>query len=99
MTPTRIALTVSLIATVSASAQQSLPSLPDTTGWGVHVLTAERGPDGSTWVGTYGQGIYRFRPGASRWEHIVSDTTGGSISWDFVHALGFGPRGDQGAAG
>jgi murein DD-endopeptidase MepM/ murein hydrolase activator NlpD len=58
------------------------------------VLTAEPGPDGSTWVGTYGRGIYRFRPGASRWEHIESDTTPGSISWDFVHALGFGPRGE-----
>jgi murein DD-endopeptidase MepM/ murein hydrolase activator NlpD len=94
MTPTRLALTISFIATASASAQQSLPSLPDTTGWGVHVLTAERGPDGSTWVGTYGRGIYRFRPGASRWEHIESDTLPGSISWDFVHAFGFGPKGE-----
>ena len=94
MTPARIALIASLIATTPISAQQSLPSLPDTTGWGVHVLTAERGPDGSTWIGTYGRGMYRFRPGGSRWEHIESDTTPGSISWDFVHAFGFGPRGE-----
>jgi murein DD-endopeptidase MepM/ murein hydrolase activator NlpD len=90
----RIALIALLIATPPIAAQQSLPALPDTTGWGVHVLTAERGPDGSTWVGTYGRGIYRFRPGASRWEHITSDTVPGSISWDFVHAFGFGPRGE-----
>jgi murein DD-endopeptidase MepM/ murein hydrolase activator NlpD len=74
-------------------AQQSMPSLPDSSGWGVHVLTAERAPDGSVWVGTYGQGIFRMRPGASRWEHISSDTLPGAISWDFVHAFGFGPRG------
>ena len=94
MTPTRITLIASLIAVPPISAQQSLPSLPDTTGWGVHVLIAERGPDGSTWVGTYGRGIYRLRPGARSWEHIASDTVPGSISWDFVHAFGFGPRGE-----
>ena len=92
MTPSRLIL-IALVITSPIAAQQSLPSLPDTTGWGVHVLAAERGPDGSTWVGTYGRGIYRFRPGASRWEHIESDTTPGTISWDFVHAFGFGPRG------
>ena len=92
MTPTRIALLVCLVAT-SVSAQQSLPLLPDTTGWGVHVLTTERAPDGSIWVGTYGRGIYRLRPGSSAWEHVRSDSLPGSISWDFVHAFAFGPRG------
>jgi murein DD-endopeptidase MepM/ murein hydrolase activator NlpD len=93
MTPIRISLLACLFATTTGSAQQSLPSLPDTTGWGVHVLTSERAPDGSIWVGTYGRGIFRLRPGASAWEHIESDTTPGTISWDFVHAFGFGPKG------
>ncbi len=93
MTPGRQALLISLLAAASASAQQPLPSLPDSTGWGVHVLTSAKAPDGSIWVGTYGRGIFRFRPGASSWDHIASDTTPGSISWDFVHAFGFGPRG------
>lgn len=92
MTPSRHVLIALLIAS-PLSAQQQLPPLPDSTGWGVHVLTVERAPDGSTWVGTYGRGIYRHRPGTSSWEHIESDTTPGSISWDFVHAFGFGPRG------
>jgi Peptidase family M23 len=74
--------------------QNALPPLPDTTGWGVHVLAAEKAPDGSVWVGTYGRGIYRLRPNAGSWEHIESDTTAGSISWDFVHAFGFGPKGE-----
>src|SRR4026208_744572 len=93
MTPTKTILLGCLTLTTTVSAQQSLPSLPDSTGWGVHVLTAERGPHGSVWVGTYGQGIFRMRPGGTSWDHISSDTLPGSISWDFVHAFGFGPRG------
>jgi murein DD-endopeptidase MepM/ murein hydrolase activator NlpD len=92
MTPIRHFL-IALVMVSPLAAQQSLPSLPDTTGWGVHVLTAERGPDGSVWVGTYGQGIFRMRPGGDKWDHITSDTMPGSISWNFVHAFGFGPRG------
>src|SRR2546426_421767 len=74
---------------------QSLPPLPDTTGFGVHVLALARAPDGAVWVGTYGQGIYVLRPGAGTWEHIgkSADTAAHSISWDFVHAFGFGPSG------
>src|SRR5690606_3351251 len=34
------------------------PALPDTTGWGVHVLGLARGADGALWAGTFGQGIY-----------------------------------------
>ena len=77
----------------AAAAQSEVPSLPDSTGWGVHVLAAARDSGGTLWVGTYGKGIYRLAPGAARWEVIRSDTTPGALSWDFVQAFGFGPRG------
>ncbi len=72
---------------------QHLPPLPDPSGWGTHVLAIARAPDGAIWVGTYGQGIYVLRNGASAWENIRSDrdTSRHSISWDFVHAFAFGP--------
>lgn len=77
-----------------ASAQSaSLPPLPDSSGWGVHVLAARQDRAGGVWVGTYGDGIYHLPAGADEWRHIVSDTTPGSIAWDFVHAFGFGPGG------
>jgi murein DD-endopeptidase MepM/ murein hydrolase activator NlpD len=74
-----------------------VPQLPDSSGWGVHVLTIARAPDSAIWVGTYGQGIFVLRKGvgSGAWERIrsSSDTSKHSISWDFVHAFGFGPRG------
>src|SRR6266436_191078 len=78
------------------AAQQSLPPLPDTTGFGVHVLALARAPDNAVWVGTYGQGLFVLRQGAGSWEQVKhsSDTTGRTISFDFVHALGFGPNGE-----
>jgi hypothetical protein len=74
---------------------QSIPPLPDSSGWGVHVLAIARAPDSAIWVGTYGQGIFVLRQGAERWERIrsSSDTAAHAISWDFVHAFGFGPKG------
>ncbi len=74
-------------------AQSALPPLPDSAGWGVHVLTAARDPRGTYWVGTYGRGIYRLAAGAEGWEVIRRDSSGTSISWDFVQAIAFGPRG------
>ena len=76
-------------------AQTILP-LPDSSGWGVHVLERVGAPDGSAWVGTYGKGIFVLRRGARSWEQIRSsnDTAAHAISWDFVHAFGFGPRGE-----
>jgi murein DD-endopeptidase MepM/ murein hydrolase activator NlpD len=68
----------------------------------VHVLAIARAPDSAIWVGTYGQGIFVLRKGAGRteqgartWDRIrsSSDTSKHSISWDFVHAFAFGPRG------
>jgi len=74
-----------------------VPPLPDSSGWGVHVLAIARAPDSAIWVGTYGQGIFVLRRGLGTraWERIRSspDTSKHSISWDFVHAFGFGPRG------
>ncbi|HET9383771.1 MAG TPA: M23 family metallopeptidase [Gemmatimonadales bacterium] len=74
---------------------QTIPPLPDSSGWGVHVLAFAYAPDRSLWVGTYGQGIFVLRKGARSWEQIraSADTAAHSISWDFVHAFGFGPRG------
>src|SRR5882762_1388472 len=78
------------------AAQQSLPPLPDTTGFGVHVLALARAPDNALWVGTYGQGLFVLRQGAGSWEQVKhsSDTTGRRISFDFVHALGFWLNGE-----
>ena len=74
---------------------QTIPPLPDSSGWGVHVLAIARAPDSAIWVGTYGQGIFVLRQGAGSWERIrsSSDTAAHAISWDFMHAFGFGPKG------
>src|SRR5262245_36667102 len=80
---------------LAASAQDALLPLPDSTGWGVHVLTAAKDLQGGIWVGTYGQGMYRLAPGAKEWQAFRHDTTNpGSISMDFVQAIAFGPRGE-----
>jgi murein DD-endopeptidase MepM/ murein hydrolase activator NlpD len=93
-----VALLASLIslATPALSRAQTLPPLPDTTGFGVHVLAIGRSPDNSVWVGTYGQGIFVLRSGAGAWERRShsADTTARSISFDFVNAFGFGPAGE-----
>src|SRR4051794_500008 len=77
----------------SGTTPSSPPALPDSSGWGVHVLAIARDPQGAIWVGTYGQGVFRLPAGASSWERIRSDTVAGAISWDFVNAFAFGPRG------
>ena len=84
------------LAAPNLASPQHFPQLPDSTGWGVHVLARARAPDGAIWVGTYGQGIFVLRPGASAWAHLAhsTDTTAHSISWDFVHAFGFGSHGE-----
>ncbi len=73
---------------------QSAPMLPDSSGWGVQVLTDVTAPDGARWVGTYAEGIFVLRRGAKAWERIRSDTTATSISMDFINAFAFGPRGE-----
>jgi hypothetical protein len=87
-------------AVVQGRAQTKLPALPDSTGWGVHVLAVARDAQGTIWVGTYGKGIYRLPIGAEVWQSVRHDTTTSSdttkkntsISWDFVHAFAFGAR-------
>ncbi|HYK11436.1 MAG TPA: peptidoglycan DD-metalloendopeptidase family protein [Gemmatimonadales bacterium] len=86
-----------LLATPLAS--QGVDLIPDSTGWGlwgVHVLTLAHAPDSAIWVGTYGHGIFVWRPHATSWEQIAEndDTSKHSISWDFVHAFAFGPKGE-----
>src|SRR2546426_3218634 len=58
-------LSLLAVAPLGTATAQALPPLPDTTGFGVHVLALARAPDGAVWVGTYGQGIYVLRPGAA----------------------------------
>ena len=104
MMPTRFAcraasaVLLALAAHAPAAAQarraSALPPLPDSSGWGVHVLTARQDRQGGVWVGTYGQGIFYLPPDSAGWRRIRSDTTDTSISWDFVHALAFGPGGE-----
>ena len=87
---------IALLAALPACAPAppgEVPPLPDSAGWGVHVLAAARDPAGTLWLGTYGKGIHRLPRGGASWEVIRSDTTPGALSWDFVHAFGFGPRG------
>ena len=83
------------VCTAAPLAAQTIPPLPDSSGWGVHVLALARGPDSAIWVGTYGQGIFVLRLGTGNWQQLrhANDTSAHSISWDFVHAFGFGPRG------
>ncbi len=90
---------LSSLAPAPAAAQEErrapaplLPPLPDATGWGVHVLTAARDPGGSIWLGTYGHGLLRLAPGAREWKVLRHDSAAGSISWDYVQAVAFGPR-------
>src|SRR2546428_6605504 len=92
---TRCTLPV-LLAVGSRLSAQALPPLPDTAGFGVPVLAIARAPDRAIWVGSYGAGVFVLRPGASSWEPLrhASDSAQHSISWDFVHAFGFGPAGE-----
>ena len=74
----------------SALPAQSLPSELD--GWPVIELTRTARPNGETWVGTYGHGVLVQAAGGGTWRRIRSDTSSTSLSWDFVHAIAFGPR-------
>jgi hypothetical protein len=83
-----------LVVGANAHTQGPIPPLPDSTGWGVHVLAVARDAQGAIWVGTYGQGIFRLPAGATTWQSIRHDSTDKSISQDFVQALAFGSRGE-----
>src|SRR2546428_193225 len=98
-------LSLLAVAPLGTATAQALPPLPDTTGFGVHVLALARAPDGAVWVGTYGQGIYVLRPGAGTWAEIT-DSAGaataphvvGRIASQYVLALAAGPDGSLWAA-
>ena len=66
--------------------------LPDSSGFGTHVLALARGPRGALWVGTFGRGIYVMpQDTTARWERIAArsnDST--ALSWNFVNALAQG---------
>ena len=90
-------LLLATLATAPAALAQSaphLPPLPDPTGWGTPILALGRAKDGAIWVGTYGQGIYVLRSGATAWENLRADSSGRTISFDYVHAFAFGPGRD-----
>ena len=82
------------LAASPLSAQAKLPPLPDSTGWGVHVLTLAQDPSGGIWAGTYGHGIFVLPAGGLSWRQIRSDTVPESLSWDFVHSIAFGTSGE-----
>ncbi|MGH7505080.1 MAG: peptidoglycan DD-metalloendopeptidase family protein, partial [Longimicrobiales bacterium] len=66
------------------------PPLPDTTGWGVHVLALARPPEGGLWAGTYGRGIFVLQEEEREWSRIApasGDATG--LSSGFVNSLAF----------
>jgi len=66
--------------------QVGLPrSLPDTSGWGIHVLGIARASDGTLWAGTFGEGIYVLRRDSTSWENIRAGE--GSIAWDYVNSV------------
>lgn len=65
-------------------------ALPDPTGWGLHVLALERAPDGATWVGSYGDGIFVWEAKAEQWRHIAQSDSG--LSWGFVNSIAFQGR-------
>ena len=85
--------TLALAPGAVAQSAPHLPPLPDSSGWGVPVLALGRAPDGAIWAGTYGDGIYVLRPGATAWESLRADSAGRGISFDYVHAFAFGRRG------
>jgi hypothetical protein len=81
---------LALLITAAPLPAQSLPSELD--GWPVIELTRVARPNGETWVGTYGHGVLVQPDGGGTWRRIRSDTSATSLSWNFVHAIAFGPR-------
>jgi hypothetical protein len=52
-----LALGAGALSAQAAPPPAAVPPLPDSAGWGVHVLTVARDTGGTLWEGTYGQGI------------------------------------------
>jgi hypothetical protein len=66
------------------------PPLPDTAGWGIHVLALASAPTGALWAGTAGDGMFVLRPRTTEWEHVAPGDTEGSIAWGHVNSIAFG---------
>jgi hypothetical protein len=81
------------------------PTLPDATGWGVHVLAIERGTVsaarvgvpgagtvwiGPTWVGTHGTGLYTLPRQAREWQPVRPTGEPGGGPADVVNSLAIG---------
>lgn len=84
-----------LLAAIALPALLPAQSLPaELDGWPVIELTRVTRPNGEIWVGTYGHGVlvHDGQVGHNTWRRIRSDTSDTSLSWDFVHAIAFGPR-------
>lgn len=81
---------LALLSIPPSLAAQALPAELD--GWPVIELTRATRPNGETWVGSYGHGVLVQPAGGGDWRRIRSDTAATSLSWDFVHAIAFGPR-------
>ncbi|HEX6694669.1 MAG TPA: peptidoglycan DD-metalloendopeptidase family protein [Longimicrobiales bacterium] len=65
------------------------PQLPDSAGWGVHVLALERSPGGDLWAGTYANGMFVLRTADSvpRWVQMMPGDDSTSIATKFVNSI------------
>ncbi len=83
-----------------AHAQQNRSILGvDSVGRPIRVLSTTHRPNGETWIGSYGMGIF-VCPGAvpkdghCAWRRITSSAGEHALSLDFVHAIAFGAHGE-----
>ncbi len=78
------------------SARAQAPVIADSAGIPTQILATTRAPNGDTWFGTYGRGIFVKSANASIPMRQIGrkreDST--SISWDFVNAIAFGAKGE-----
>ena len=85
-------------AVAAGGTRQEPIALPDSAGMPTRILATARRSNDDVWIGTYGRGVFvRPRAGGvpSTWRHlhhVAQDST--SISFDFVNAIAFGPRGE-----
>ena len=75
-----------LVGTATAQA------LPDSAGIPTVALTSRRAPNGDTWIGSYGRGMYIYSQNHPL-RRLVSDTSTTSLSMDFINTVAFGTRG------
>ena len=76
-----------------SAAQGPFPPLPDSTGWGVHVLSVARDPQAPSGSAPTGTASTVCPPAPRPGNRSATTPPRRSISWDFVQALAFGARG------